>query len=46
MKKLLIAIMLIFVLMGGIYLWLMSQGGAENADQTPVIVNLPLDTGS
>jgi len=46
MKKLLIVIILIFLLICGLYLWLMSQGGPENADQTPITVTLPLDAES
>lgn len=46
MKKILIVLFLILLLLGGVYFWLMSQGGVENADQTAVTVSLPLDVGS
>lgn len=46
MKKLLMVLAVIFLLICGLYIWLMSQGGPENADQTPVSVTLPLDAGT
>jgi len=45
MKKLLLIFGVIFLLLCGVYMWLMSQGGAEKADQTAVTVSLPLDAG-
>ena len=42
MKKFLFFLILVFALLIGGYLWLMSEGGAENADQTSVTQSLPL----
>jgi len=46
MKKLLLVFGVVFLLLCGVYFWLMSQGGAEHADQTAVTTALPLDAGT
>jgi hypothetical protein len=46
MKKLLLAFGVLCLLLCGVYFWLMSQGGAEHADQTDVTVTLPIDPGT
>lgn len=42
MKKLLAFLFFLLVLVIGGYLWLLSEGKPENADQTPVTTQLPL----
>ena len=42
MKKFLFFLILVLALLIGGYLWLMSEGEAENADQTSVTQSLPL----
>jgi len=45
MKKLLIFLVLMIVLLVAGYVWLMSEGSPENADQTSVTKSLPLSVG-
>jgi len=45
MKKFLAILIVLFLLLIGGYMWLMSEGSAENADQTIVTKTLPLQTG-
>lgn len=46
MKKLLIFLIFALVLLAGGYFWLLSEGSPDNADQTPVTIELPLKDGS
>ena len=43
MKKLVAFLILILLILVGGYFWLMSQSGAEHADQTIVTTSVPLD---
>ena len=45
MKKLIAIIVLIGLVLAGAYFWLMSQSGAEHADQTIVTTSVPLEIG-
>ena len=45
MKKLVAIIILVLLIFVAAYFWLMSQSGAEHADQTIVTTSVPLEIG-